>query len=266
MPTAPHVDLYSSGGGKQSTAMLVLIATGHLPNAPMVMSNVGDRAERPAVLTYFAEVARPYAADHGIELVMRRWVDRTGRERDLYDDVMAATRTIDIPVRLASGAFGNRKCTERYKIDVVARDARARGATAEHPWAVAIGISTDEIQRAKVGIDKHHPWVTRVNPLLDLGLSRADCERVVADAGLPPAPKSACYFCPFQTTEQWRRLRSSEPEQWAQAVALEKRVNETRAELGRDWAGLASGTVPLEEAIDQQGALDDDCDGGWCWT
>lgn len=262
------VDAYSFGGGHQSVAMLVLAAQGDLPLAPFVFANVGDRAENPDTIAYIGQHAVPYAREHGLELVQRRWIDRKGMERDLYDDVMRSERTIDIPVVLASGAFGNRKCTERYKIDVVARYARQHGATTTAPWSIAIGISTDEYQRAKVGVDPAHPWVERCNPLLDLGLSRADCDRIVADAGLPVPPKSSCWFCPFQGLESWRQRKRHRPELFARAVAMEERINEHRAGLDRDRVGLLTARVPLDEAVGEQMSLDevDGCDSGWCMT
>lgn len=258
----------SYGAGVQSTAMLVLAAQGKIAPRLFIFANVGDRAENPETLAYMGKFAVPFARECGIELIQRRWVDRSGRERDLYDDLMSASRTIDIPVRLASGAFGNRKCTERYKIDVVARYLRKRGATVDDPATLAIGISTDEFHRARVGVDKGHPWITRSNPLLDLGLSRADCIRAVTDAGLPQPPKSSCYFCPFQTAEQWRTRRRRQPELFAKAEALEAKLNETRAALGRDRVGLATAAAPLGLAIDDQLVLDgmDGCDSGWCMT
>lgn len=258
----------SFGGGVQSTALLVLAAQGEVDFPLFIFANVGDRAENPDTLDYIARHSMPFAEAHGIELIQRRWVDRTGRERDLYDDVMRAERTIDIPVRLASGGFGNRKCTARYKIEVVARELRKRGATREAPAVVGIGISTDEIDRARTGVPKQQPWTTRVNPLLDLGLSRRDCERIVFDAGLPIPPKSSCYFCPFQGAAQWRDLRNNHPDLFARAEAMEDRINETRARLGRDRIGLADPDRRLDDAIDDQLTLDgiDGCNTGSCFT
>lgn len=33
-------------------------------------------------------------------------------------------------------------------------------------------------------------------PLREWGLTRRDCGKMIADAGLPVPPKSACFFCP----------------------------------------------------------------------
>lgn len=257
---------FSYGGGVQSTAALVLAAQGRIDFQTFLFCNVGDRAENPETIAYFAEHAMPFAEAHGLKLTQLRWVDRSGRERDLYDDLLAAKRDIAIPMRLGSGAFGNRKCTSRYKIEVVARHLRRAGATPDDPAVVGIGISTDEFERAKPGVPKEQPWTTRAYPLLDLGLSRSDCQRIVADAGLPPVPKSACWFCPFQNAHRWRERDAVTIEL---GQRLEDTLNERRAMLGRDPAGLLSPTLRLTDAIEYQAELDldgPDCDSGYCFT
>jgi integrase/recombinase XerD len=85
--------------------------------------------------------------------------------------------------------------TADFKVRVVAGELRRRGATVENPATVALGISVDEIERAKPGIDPLAPYQRRVYPLLDLGLRRSDCQRIIAEAGLPVPGRSACWFC-----------------------------------------------------------------------
>lgn len=43
--------IFSTGGGVQSTACLVLAAQGKIPYRTFVFANVGDKAESPATLT-----------------------------------------------------------------------------------------------------------------------------------------------------------------------------------------------------------------------
>lgn len=257
----------SYGGGVQSTALLVLAARNEIPHRLMVFANVGDRAENPETIAYFRDHARPFAAEHGIKLVQRRWVDRHGNERDLFDDLWRQKRSLTIPLR-DTGGFSPRKCTERYKIQVVARYLRDHhNATVEDPAEVALGISTDEIQRAKPGVDRGFPWTYKTYPLLDLGISRPECLRIVADAGLPKPPKSSCWFCPFQSVEQWRQRRRNNPDLWEQAVELDAEMRERHVNLRGDVAGLAHATLTIDEAVDDQLALfGDDCDSGWCFT
>lgn len=69
--------IVSYGGGVQSTALLVLAAQRRIDFRTFVMANVGDDSENPASLRYVADIASPYAADHGIALHV---IDRVKRD------------------------------------------------------------------------------------------------------------------------------------------------------------------------------------------
>jgi 3'-phosphoadenosine 5'-phosphosulfate sulfotransferase (PAPS reductase)/FAD synthetase len=259
----------SHGGGVQSTALLVLAAQRRVDFPLFVFANVGDDSENPATLRYVREVAMPYAETHGIELVERRRILRDGSERTLLQEIEGQDRSIPIPVRMGAGGFGRKKCTERFKIAVVRRELRLRGATPENPATVAIGFSTDEFDRADAGPgpDPKDPTRIRVYPLLDLGLSRQDCRNVIAEAGLPIPPKSACSFCPLHDVETWRRQRQTDPERWALSVHVDALVRERAVRIGRGAMGLVSSSVPIEQAVDDQLTLAGmGCDSGSCFT
>lgn len=260
----------SYGGGVQSTALCLLAIEGAIDYPLAIFANVGDRAENPATLDYLRSFI-PWAAARGLEIVHRRWVDRLGRERDLYDDtVRADLKDVPIPAYMAGGAPGNRKCTDRYKIAVVGRDLRKRGACKANPAVVAVGISTDEHHR----INKRHaqPWETPTYPLIDLNMSRGDCETLIRSHGLPVPPKSSCWFCPFRGAARWMHDRDHEPERFAAGVALEVAINVKRAAMGRDAVTLTPryllselpAWVDLPEQLEMfnEGA----CDEGYCWT
>lgn len=143
------------------------------------------------------------------------------------------------------------------------------------PVSLGKGISTDEAQRAKPETGFAH--YTASYPLIDLRLSRMDCVEIIRKAGLPPAPKSACWFCPYKTKPGWQALRDSDPQQFAQAVALEKMLYEKSVDLGRGGCYFTStGTVKqmfLDEVTSphfQQdlfhGFDDGECESGYCWT
>lgn len=259
----------SYGGGVQSTALLVLAATGRLEADVFVFANVGDDSENPATLDYVRGVAMPYAEANSVELVERRRILRTGVERTLLEEIRTQDRSIPIPARMGAGGYGRKLCTSRFKIAVVRRELTARGATKDDPAEVAIGISTDELERAGAGAgpDPRDPTRIRTYPLLDLGLSRADCRRLIAEAGLPVPPRSACYFCPLHNREEWRRIRREQPDQWATAVEVDVLIRDRAHRLGRGAMGLVSPTLPLDQAVDDQLALfGDGCDDGYCFT
>ncbi|MCP3876873.1 MAG: phosphoadenosine phosphosulfate reductase [Sulfitobacter sp.] len=260
--------IVSFGAGVQSTALLVLAARGEIPHRTFVFANVGEHAEHPDTLDYYRRHHRPFAEANGIELVETWWTDRKGKRRDLYDDLVnGSDRSIPIPVRWSTGAFGHRQCTVRYKIEVVNRWMRARGATKETPATVGIGFSTDEIERARTpGVDPRHPERVVEYPLLDLGLSRADCYSVIAGAGLPTPGRSACWFCPYLPTAAWRETRSTRPDLWEKAIALEEMLTARSLALGRTEVFL-HGTLPLHQAVDDQLMIPGfDCGAGGCDT
>ncbi|MFF4369672.1 phosphoadenosine phosphosulfate reductase [Streptomyces sp. NPDC001594] len=262
----------SFGGGVQSTALLVLAATGQIDFPLFLMANVGADSENPGTLRYVDEYAKPYAADHGIELVVLDRVRRDGTVETLWSRLTReGSRSLPIPVRMSNGAPGTRSCTADFKIKVTAKELKRRGATAASPAVVGIGISVDEIHRANNRRVEAHEQI--VYPLLELGLRRTDCARIIRDAGLPVPPKSSCYFCPFHRPETWHTMRRTEPDLFEKSCQLEDLLNERRTRLGKDHVYLTQFARPLRDAIpdgvdvlpmfDEADGL---CDSGWCMT
>ncbi|MEU9640906.1 phosphoadenosine phosphosulfate reductase [Streptomyces sp. NPDC048188] len=262
----------SYGGGVQSTALLVLAAQGRIDFPLFVFANVGDDSERAATLRYVAEYAKPYAAEHGIELAEVQRIRRDGTTETLHGRLTRpGSRSLPIPVRMSNGAPGTRSCTADFKIKVVGKEMKRRGASKDNPAIIGIGISVDEIQRANNRRVEAHERI--VYPLLDLGLRRDDCQRIIRDAGLPVPPKSSCYFCPFHRPETWHDMRRQEPDEFEKACQLEDLLNQRRDELGKDHVYLTRFARPLREAIPEGVDLlpmfdeaDGLCDSGWCMT
>lgn len=263
--------IVSYGGGVQSTALLVLAAQSVIDFPVFLFSNVGDDSEHPDTITYVRSVAMPYAAEHGIEMHELHRVMRGGTRRTLLQDLSRDSRTINIPVRMANGAPGRRACTADYKIKVVSKWLKAHGATEDDPAVVAIGFSTDEIERSTNRIDI--PTERVAYPLLDLGINRGECETIIRRAGLPVPPKSACWFCPFHRPSTWAEMRRDEPELFWRSVELERLLNRRRDMLGKDHVYFTRFGRPLDEAIaEAQPSLFSDhggvetCDSGSCFT
>jgi hypothetical protein len=277
------VHAFSFGGGVQSTAALVLAARGELPATDesnrwdvFLFSNVGERAEHPATLRYVSEYAMPYAEQHGVELREVRKILRGGKPDDLMDRIERGQRSLPFPVRMNNGAPGKRSCTAEFKIRVIEKELKRLGATPDDPAVVGIGISMDEIQRAKGWgtVDPRTPSQIREYPLLRLGLRRQDALRVIAESGLPAPPRSACWFCPFHSLDEWRRLKREEPDLFTKAVELERMLNDRRDSLGKDHVWLTRYGRPVDTVVDDQLVMDMDgpgsagatCDTGHCFT
>lgn len=289
----------SYGGGVQSTALLVLAAQRRIDYPLFIMANVGDDSEHPDTLQYVDEIAKPYAAEHGIELVIVQRQRRGGETTtllkkavrliscpdcrgsgDVIDDPAATpcercsgtgraqSRSIPIPLRMSNGAPGNRSCTAEFKIATVAKELKRRGATVDDPAVVGIGISLDEIARANRRSTIPHERV--VYPLVGIGeetglkLRRDDCSRIIRGAGIPVPPKSSCYFCPFHRPDAWEDLAREHPDLFERSALLEDVMNERRDMLGKDHVYLTRFGIPLREAINagqQLLPLADDTDG-----
>lgn len=271
MPTQSALRVFSYGGGVQSTAALVLAATGRLDYSTFIFSNVGADSENPKTLAYFHEYAIPYAKKHNLTLIETQWTGergpKKGLDRTLYADIMQAERSVDIPVKLQSGDYGNRKCTARYKIEPVAKWTEEHGATPENPAILGLGISWDESQRIATSRTPHH-----INdyPFCDLRkrINRADCKQIILEAGLPVPPKSSCFFCPFKSENDWVDLYDHEPELFALAIALEDHINLVRNNLGLDevYLGPMRRLTQLHSPATKQLSLFQGCDSGHCWT
>ena len=264
------MNLVSYGGGVQSTALLVLAAQGRIPYDTFLFANVGDDSEHPATLHYVRTVAIPYARRHGIDLQILNRRRRDGRVETLWERLMRPdSKSLPIPVRMSNGAPGTRSCTADFKIRVIEEYLRRNGATRTWPATVGVGISLDEIHRANNR--RPGPYERVTYPLLDRGLRRSDCTRIIADAGLPVPPKSACFFCPLKPLTAWQRLREEEPELFAAACHLEATLIQRRARLGKDPVYLTRYARPLAQAVPdgtQPLPFDDEglCESGWCMT
>lgn len=265
------------GGGVQSTALCVLATQGRLddimggPVDAALFSNVGGDSEDPASLLFVAEVMTPWCAERGLPVHTLQRHKRDGTVETLMQRLTRDSRSIDIPVRMAGGAPGRRRCTGDFKIKVLTKWMKAHGASADDPATVAVGISLDEWHRVnsrRVG-DHELP----VYPLIDLRLDRAACQRIIADAGLPVPGKSSCFFCPFHRPAAFAEMRRDRPDLFDKACALEALLNERRDKLGKDHVYLTRFGRPLAEAVhaaqdqlEMGGIEEGGCDEGYCFV
>jgi hypothetical protein len=268
----PARAIFSFGGGVQSHAVLALAAAGRVQYDAFVFANVGADSENPDTLAYLSSVTRPFCEQHGLNFVEVAKRNRAGAIVTLREQVMRSDiRSVVIPAYANGGGAVNRNCTNDWKILIVDRWLRAQR------WphvVVGLGISVDEWQRARDvnWYDREGPdrplrfWKRREYPLLDLRLSRNDCHRLISDVGLPPVPKSSCYFCPFKRPGEWTELKATRPDLFEKAAELEDALNAKG--LPRQYT-LSTMKKPLREAVGDQAMLwpaDDSCDSGYCWT
>lgn len=88
-------------------------------------------------------------------------------------------------------------------------------------WAEQwIGFSTDEIERVSNRGDTCYSKSRY--PLLELDMSRIQCEAYLAHRGCTTVTKSACNGCSFHGNRHWRDMRDNDPKSWADAVDFDR--------------------------------------------
>lgn len=251
--TAPQLRLLSLGAGVQSTVLALMGAGGTLPGLDgAVFADTGW--EPPGVYRHLDRL-EAVLATVGIPLY------RVSKGNLRADSLDPAHRYASVPyfVRNPDGTkgMGRRRCTSEYKLAPIGRKVREllgaaapdyrrvpRGRVAEQ-W---IGFSTDEIGRVsdKGGVS----YVRKRYPLLDLGMSRADCERWLRAHGWTSVAKSACIGCPFHGNRQWREMRDHRPDEWADAVEFDAAIRRggARGLPPNGEAFLHRSRVPLDLA------------------
>ena len=265
----PVLRVFSYGGGTQSTAALVLSSQGKIDFPTFVYANVGEKSE-PDTLAYVRSIAMPYATAHGIDLQEIRRTVRDGSDSiELYDRVMSDRyKGVQLPMRLSNGAPARRHCTVDYKINVFGKWQREHGGSKDNPAIVGLGISWDELQRMRKSVDDD---VIIVYPLIDLRLTRSDCEAIIREAGLPQPGKSSCFYCPFKTQAEWQRMRHERPDRFAEALAMEAHMDAKMIAEGEGHCTFHSKGSLLKITSEARQMslgfeLEDSCESGYCLT
>lgn len=74
----------------------------------------------------------------------------------------------------------------------------------------------------------HLAWVKNRWPLIEKDMTRLHCLEWMQAKGYPAPPRSACVYCPFHGPDEWMRLKTEEPEEFARAVAFEIRMQKAK--------------------------------------
>jgi hypothetical protein len=220
-------EILSYGGGTQTACMVVLVAQGKLPKPDYVIAADTGR-EVPSTWEYADKYMRPLLASVGLDLHI---APHTLATVDLYSGngdllVPAFTDTGKLPTY----------CSTEWKQRVVRRYAR-QVLGCDTDMVNWIGFSLDEIKRIKNEEGRRYP-------LVELMLTRADCEYIIEAAGLPLPKKSRCKMCPHQHNAEWREVRAN-PDLWREVIELDQEIRDND-ERGGVW--LHASRVPLAQA------------------
>lgn len=224
----------SYGGGRQTVALCVLIARGVLPRPDQIIAADTGREAR-STWAYLDDHVRPLLAPLGLAVEIAPHALATVDLHGLNGDLL-------LPAWTATGKLPT-FCSTEWKARVVQRYLRGQGVTAGTTVTSLIGYSHDERHRIR-GNHGDGCW-RRAFPLVDLGLTKADCQIIIADQGLPLPASSSCWMCPHRSNAQWRHVRDNLPDQWQEAIALDAAIREDDE---RGAVYLHQSRVPLAEA------------------
>jgi hypothetical protein len=264
------LNIISLGAGVQSTTMALMAAAGEITPMPDCAIFADTGAEPVAVYKHLEMLKS--ALPFPIHIVDNGNLkdDLLGGMNSTYNAFGAIPFYID---RIAFGepnAMGRRQCTREYKLDPIRKMTRLLlgykpGQRIPHglvnTW---IGISTDEASRMKPSRDE---WINNIWPLVDAGMNRSDCKAWLSRNNFPTPPKSACVFCPYMSNEQWNIIKTTEPESFDIAVAIDNAIRE-QAGKRENFSGvpyLHKSLMPISAVeftnSNQSDLFDEECEG-----
>jgi hypothetical protein len=208
----------SYGGGVNSIAMLIgMKERGERPDA-IVFSDT--RGEKPETYYYLDVILPKWLSENGFPPLIK--VCRADFPNSKTGDISLEAECLRLGT-LPSRAYGFGTCADKWKIDPFkwwsktwqpAKDAWAAGGVVTR----CIGYDAGEERRigntSDKGFDKRYP-------LLEWKWDREACLAAIDREGLPPLPKSACFYCPSSTKKEIIQLGKTDPDLLNRAIAIE---------------------------------------------
>ena len=213
---------------------------------------------------------------------------RTVDGPNLYEDLVNLPNTdntrLDNPPYWTKSKDGNRGrlmqcCTKFYKIAPMDREIREIleerfgisrkssriGEGIVEKW---IGFAHDERHRIKTPPQK---YVHFCYPLIEMKMKTADVLRFFEENDLPIPPRSVCNACFANNVEYLKKMHDERPDDWKQAVAVDKAVRDWQQIGVKDEVYVSKSLLPLEELAAQnfgadEGEHDEWCQTGYCFT
>lgn len=249
--TQTRWNVLNLGAGVQSSTLALMAAAGEITPMPDFAIFADTQAEPKSVYIWldWLEKQLPFPVHR---------VTRGNMTADMMalrtaqDGRQWTKSTIPAFMQAVDGSIGilGRSCTADYKIAPILKNLRRlcgiKRGEKEVQITQWIGISYDEIQRMKPSRDK---WTQHRWPLIEREMRRHDCIAWLKRHGFPEPPRSACVYCPFHSNAEWRRLKTHEPEAFAEAVRVEQELQRTKAMTDniRSVPWLHRSCVPLEQ-------------------
>ena len=235
-PPETKWNVLSLGAGVQSTCLALMAERGEISGPKIDFAVFADTQAEPSEVYNHLEwlrgqVSYPiYTVTKGSlteeQLKVRTYTDKAKRKTG--DSYIKAIIPLfgKMPDGEVVGAIG-RKCTADFKVSPIHKFLRTMCGVEHGQKEISvtqwIGISWDEAQRMK---ESRVNWAQHRWPLIEKKMLRSACIKWMVDNGYPEPPRSACYYCPFHSDNEWRRLRDQDPEHFKKAIEFDYTLRE----------------------------------------
>ncbi len=211
----------SLSGGKDSTAMLLLMIEQDMPIDMVLSADTG--MEFPEMYEHLAKLDEHLFRERGIHITTLR--HPKGFEYLMFDEPKQKPRSLENRARLGIPPYGNgwpgirvRWCTGQLKTHLITKEVnRLKG---ELGAIYYVGIAADEAWRCK----------NERYPLVEWGITEAQALQACYDRGFDFGGlyeiyhRASCWCCPFQRIDELRKLRKHHPELWEKLLELDRRA------------------------------------------
>lgn len=271
--------IISLGVGVQSTALYYMSSMGLIERCDYaIFADTGG--EKTKTLEYFQYLLDWQKKNNGIPLYKADYIDL---KKDLLNQTNSSNnRFASIPAfTMDQGELGmlKRQCTNEYKISQVTKKLREildlPGKKRLPKTEIYQGITLDEMHRMKIPQGK---WKIHIYPFCGyIAFPDGKCKRIESqtmtrndilnwykEQNLPIPEKSSCVFCPFQSDQNWIRLKNTVPADFEEACKVDEQIRDSSMKGIKSKIYLHDSLKPLREVNfnENQGNLWGNCTDG----
>lgn len=211
----------SLSGGKDSTAMLLLMIERGMPIDAVLSADTG--MEFPEMYEHLQKLDEHLYRKRGIHITTLR--HPKGFEWLMFDEPKQKQSSIENRQRLGVSLYGNgwpglkvRWCTGQLKTHLIDKEVnRLKG---QYHALHYVGIAADESERIK----------SEQYPLVQWRITEKEALQICYDRGYHWGGlyeiyhRCSCWCCPFQQIDELKKLRKHHPELWERLRDMDRRA------------------------------------------
>ncbi len=268
--------IISLGVGVQSSALYYMSSMGEIERCDhAIFADTGG--EKTKTIEYYNYLIEWMTENNGITLHKASY-------KNLQNDLLnqsnsSGNRFAPIPAFTINDnkkGMLRRQCTPEYKIMQVNKKIREtldlKGKSRFPKIEIYQGITVDEATRMNI---PQEGWKINVYPFCGYKvypdgkcikidseiMSRNDVLNWYKEHNLPIPEKSSCVFCPFQSDQNWIRLKTTVSSDFEKAVEVDKAIRDSSMKGITSKIYLHDSLLPLDEVNfnENQGTLWGNC-------